>query len=185
MNPKQLTIIIVPLLLVAFVFSPISALAHVENHMPDSVAEMEYRILLEFKPKDIGTRIKLAIVLMNQNKLAEAEKEFFHSLAASPDNLQANIGLSQLRLKRHKISDALEIIKDAIEISPDTPAVYLNYGIILETANRHQEAQLMYEEGLGKLANNPNNPEAEHDRQQLENALKKIKDKITKINSTN
>ena len=185
MNPKKLTTFIASLLLITFVFSPVSARAHVEGHMPDSVAEMEYRILLEFKPRDLVIRVKLAIVLMNQDKLEEAEKEFKRALAASPRNMQAHMGLSLLRFKQHKTDEALVMIKKALEIDPDNPTIYLNYGLFLEADKRPQEARQMYREGLDKLTNNPKDPEATHNRQQLENALQKVEEKLTKINQAN
>ncbi len=169
------------MLLIALVVSTAPSLAHVEGHMPDSVAEMEYRILLEFKPNNFETRVKLAFVLMNQDKLMEAEKEFKRSLVTSPGNLQAHLGLSLLRLKQHKISAALEMIKKALEIEPDNPSVHLNYGLILEADNRPREAQQMYKAGLVKLTGKPDYPEVEHDRQQLKNALLKVAEKLTEI----
>lgn len=173
------------MLLLALAVSTAPALAHVEGHMPDSVAEMEYRILLEFKPNKFETRVKLAFVLMNQDKLKEAEKEFKRSLDASPGNLQAHLGLSLLRLKQHKINAALEMIKKAVAIEPDNPVVHLNYGLILEADNRPREARQMYREGLAKLARKTEDPEVAHDRQQLEKALQRIEDKLIKIDPAN
>jgi tetratricopeptide (TPR) repeat protein len=157
------------------------AKAHVEGHMPDSVAEMEYRIVLEFKPKDFATRVKLAMVLMNQDKQAEAEKEFEKALKTDPRNLQAHLGLSLLRLKRNRIGEALLMIEKAAKIAPDSAAVCLNYGKILEADNRPGQAAKMYNKGLGQLAADSDNPDAEHDRQQLETALRNLAEKLHKI----
>ena len=45
-------------------FSIITASAHIEQgNMPDSVAEMEYRILLEFEPDNLEVRNMLGMVL--------------------------------------------------------------------------------------------------------------------------
>jgi len=153
------------------------AQAHVGDHMPDSVAEMEYRILLEFKPNEFATRIKLAMVLMNQNKLAEAEIEFNLALAKSPRNLSAHFGLSQLKLKQKKTAAALEIIKKALEIAPENPTVYLNYGRILEADNLPEKASQIYKIGLKKWDINHKYPEAAEDRQQLYQALRNIRNK--------
>ena len=158
----------------------ISAQAHVEGHMPDSVAEMEYRIFLEFKPNNVETRVKLATVLMNQDKLAEAEKEFNRCLDKSPRNLQANMGLSQLKLKQHKTSEALNLIKKAKGIDQDNPAVYLHYGQILEANDQTLEAKQMYKAGLEKILKNPKNLEVQHDRKPLEDALQKLEEKPVK-----
>lgn len=174
-------IIIASVLLLTLFVSAAPACAHVESHMPDSVAEMEYRILLEFRPDNIETRVKLAHVLMNQDKLQEADKEFNRALATAPDNLPTHLGLSLLRLKQHKTAKALAIIKKAAELGPDTPTVYLNYGLILEADKRPQEARQMYKDGLAKLAKAPTASEAEHDRQQLEKALQKVTEALTGI----
>lgn len=155
--------------------------SHVGNHMPDPVAEMEYRILLELKPRDFTTRVKLAIVLMNLDKLSEAESEFTRSLAASPRDLAAHIGLSQLRLKQNRVKDALLVIKKALAIDPENAAVYLNFGLILEADNQPREALGRYLTGVDKLATKPKNPENLHDRQQLDNAIKNLQDKLNNI----
>jgi len=152
--------------------------AHVEGHMPDSVAEMEYRILLEFKPKDSVTRVKLAMVLINLDKLAEAEEEFERALSLDPQNLQAHIGLSILRLKQHRTDAALEMIKKAAKLAPDAPAVYLYHGRILEADHRTSEARHMYNQGLEQLAGGSENPDSEHDRRQLEKALSGLEEKL-------
>ena len=173
-------IIFPSLLLVILLFSSISAHAHVEGHMPDSVAEMEYRIFLEVKPKNFEIRVKLATVLMNQDKLAEAEKEFMRALTYSPRDLQTHIGLSQLKLKQQKINEALELIKKAKEIDRNNPSVYFNFGQILEVNKQLLEASQVYKEGLSKVAQNPKGPEAQHDKELLEEALKMVAKKLSK-----
>jgi predicted Zn-dependent protease len=171
--------------MITLVFGSRPARAHVEGHMPDSVAEMEYRILLEFKPDDYASRVKLATVLMNQEKLAEAEKEFNRVRAAAPRNLPAQLGLSRLRAKQHRTDEALKIIEKAVALAPDKPAVYLCYGAILAAANRLPEARVMYGKGLASLAAKAEDPEATDIREELEKALKELADKLTKNQSVN
>lgn len=160
------------------------ALAHVEGHMPDSVAEMEYRILLEFKPRDFAIRVKLATVLMNQDKLAEAEEEFYKALGAKPRDLQAHIGLTRLLLRQNKVSEALAMIKKAIKIAPGNAIVYLYYGLALEADKRPREAVQMYRLGLSNLEKNSTDPEYQHDRQQLQEALSKLEASLKKSGSS-
>jgi tetratricopeptide (TPR) repeat protein len=161
----------------------VPALAHVEGHMPDSVAEMEYRILLEFKPRDFAIRVKLATVLMNQDKLAEAEEEFYKALGSKPRDLQAHIGLTRLKLRQNKISDALAMIMKAVDIDPDSAIVYLYYGLTLEADKRPREAMQMYRLGLSKLEDNSSDPEELHEREQLQEALGKLEASLTKSGS--
>ena|GEM_PF-3033206 len=176
MKTQRLLFVVAAVGLLALLTIVPAANAHVENNMPDSVAEMEYRIFLEFKPKDFATRVKLATVLLNQDKLAEAEQEFENALNLDPNNLQAHLGLSILRLKQGKTGEALEIIKKALEIAPDAPSVYLNYGKILEAHNRPEQAREMYQKGLNKTAGSPENSGTGHERQQLETALRNLQD---------
>lgn len=172
-------VIIFALSLLFTLGNAIAAKGHIEGHMPDSVAEMEYRIFLEFKPNHYEIRIKLATVLMNQDKLAAAESEFNLALVASPKNPEAHIGLSKLRLKQHRITDALEFMQKALEIDPENPSVYLIYGQALEADQQPRKAGLMYKDGLTKLSQNPEDPEALHNRAILEEALRKVEGKRT------
>jgi hypothetical protein len=56
--------------------------AHVSSDsMPDSVAEVEYSIYLEFKPNDLQVRNKLGMVYYRLGKLAEADTLFSAILA--------------------------------------------------------------------------------------------------------
>jgi tetratricopeptide (TPR) repeat protein len=169
--------------LLLVILCAVPALAHVEGHMPDSVAEMEYRILLEFKPRDFATRVKLAMVLMNQDKLAEAEEEFYKALAAKPRDLQALIGLTRLKLRQNKVSEALAMIRKGIEIDSGGAIVYLYYGLALEADKRPREAMQMYQLGLSNLEDNSSDPEDLHDREQLQEALSKLEASLKKSGS--
>ena len=75
--------------------------------MPDAVAEVEYKILLEFKPRDLNTRTKLALVLIRMGKLDDAEKELVKASAQAPDDYRVFEGFIVLRLKQHKAKEAL------------------------------------------------------------------------------
>lgn len=152
-------------------------MAHVEGHMPDSVAEMEYRILLEFKPDDFISRTKLATALLNQNKLQEAGEEFERVLALAPDHLPGRVGLSLLRLRQNRVAEALVLIEKAVAQAPDNALVYLDYGKILEAAQRPREALQMYRLGLNKLEAGSGNPADLHDRPLFLDSIAKIEPK--------
>jgi len=132
--PSMKIILLSALLSFILIFGNGPVHAHVEKGMPDSVAEMEYRILLEFKPGDFASRIKLGMVLLNQNKFKEADKEFHRALTSSPENQQAYIGLSLLHLKQDQTAQALKFIKNAVSLDPENGEVYLHYGKILQSA---------------------------------------------------
>ncbi len=147
------------------------AYAHVEEgHMPDSVAEVEYKILLEFKPNNIEVRTKLAFVLIRQGKLDEAERELEKAAKKAADDPRVHEGFIVLRLKQKKLEEALELAKKAVQSSPDMPILYLHYGNVLEAQDEPTEALKLYRTGLGKIHGKKN----DHDREQLEEALKKL-----------
>ena len=61
------------------------ATAHVEKGtMPDSVAEMEYLILLEFEPDNFEVRIQLGMVLFRSEKYKEGTLSL-HTLRCNID----------------------------------------------------------------------------------------------------
>jgi tetratricopeptide (TPR) repeat protein len=93
--------------------------------------------------------------------------------------------MSLLRLKQNRTDEALQLIKKAKEIAPDYPEVYLQYGLVLESDNLPGEAMKMYSEGLKKIPADSESPEAEHDRKQLENAIKILKEKLEKSTRKN
>ena len=165
-----------------FGYGPVHA--HVEKGMPDSIAEMEYRILLEFKPGDVESRIKLGMVLLNQNKFKEADKEFHKALKSSPESQQAHIGLAILHLKQNRTDRALEFIKEALIIDPERGEVYLHYGKILQSASRNKEALQMYKLGLGKLDPSPES-EDHHHRVKIDQAIQEIEVGIKQSASIN
>jgi Tfp pilus assembly protein PilF len=117
---------------------------------------------------------------MNQDKLAEAEEEFYKALGAKPRDLQAHIGLTRLMLRQNKVPEALAMIEKGVEIAPDRAIVYLYYGLALEADKRPREALQMYKLGLGKLEKNSSDPEYQHDREQLTEALSKLEANLKK-----
>ena len=169
------------LLALSLIFGSHPAQAHVEKSMPDAAAEMEYRILLEFRPRDFTTRIKLGLVLINLNKLKEADEEFRRALQSSPGNQQAHIGLALLRLKQKQPEKALELIKKAVALDPEQGVVYLHYGKILAATTRFEEALQIYKLGFGKLDPSPTS-EDQHHRGKFEKAIHDLE--LTIIKST-
>ena len=92
--------------LIGFI-APSMSSAHIDHGgMPDSVAEMEYKILLEFEPDNYDVRTKLGDVLIRLKKYQEAREEFTAVLQKKSDYLPALIGMGQLLLKENKLFDA-------------------------------------------------------------------------------
>lgn len=145
----------IPLLLI-IILATNQALAHVEKGtMPDSVAEMEYRILLEFTPQDLATRSLLGMALLRQSKFAEAEKEFRLILKSDPKNFDALDGLGLILFKLKRNSEALQALRTAIKIRPDDIMVHLHLGLTLASDGQTEMARDTLTTGLNLLSKYP------------------------------
>mgnify|MGYP005864861593 CR=1 FL=1 len=127
------------------------ACAHIDHGgMPDSVAEMEYRILLEFEPQKHDIRNKLGDVLLRLKKYEEARVEFLAILDVVPDNLEAQIGLGQLLIHEQKWAEAEDCF---LKLQKHYPAnIELSYylGIIYKGFGDLEKAQRILNEALLK-----------------------------------
>ena len=126
--------------------------AHVSaDSMPDSVAEVEYSIYLEFKPNDLEIRNKLGMVYYRMNKLAEASREFSRILKKEPDNYDALDGMGLVKAAEQKYDEAIALHQKSIELNPNDMMVYYHLGTVLEKKNRLQEAADAYRTALKKF----------------------------------
>ncbi len=89
------------LLVVILSLMPVPALAHYEGELlPDSVAVMEYQMIISMQPNDTLTRNKLGMVYLRQNKLDKAKEQFLEILKIDPRNFDAldSLGIVSVRL---------------------------------------------------------------------------------------
>ena len=104
--------------------------AHVsENAMPDAVAEIEYRILLEFQPDSIETSNKLAMVLYRLDKLDEAVSLLQRVLELDPGNFDALDTLGLVSFKQGKTQQALEYLEKAAGLSNNDLLVHYHLAL--------------------------------------------------------
>ena len=123
--------------------------AHPETGLlPDAIAEMEYRIVLEIAPADIKTRNKLGIVYYRKNQLKEAEREFAEVLRAVPKDFDAHDGMGLVKLKENKSVEAVAWLQKAIVLNSEDTMVHHNLGLALEQTGRLREAEVSYLKGL-------------------------------------
>jgi len=130
------------ILLAVFFCSANGLQAHVtQDNMPDAVAEMEYRILLEFQPDNIETRNKLAMVLYRLGKLDEANIELQRVLELEPDNFNALDSLGLVSFKQGKNQQALKYFKAAVRINSDDILVHYHLGLVQGKLGLLEEAE--------------------------------------------
>ena len=152
--------------------------AHVEKSgMPDPVAEMEYRILLEFKPDDLATRNLLAMALLRQKKMAEAEKEFREIIRRDPNNFDAMDGLALLLMAaggKDRDSEALKLLQAAAALRPDDILVHLHLGKALAAVGQLEAARLTLQRGLDLVDTRKSFPDMEKQKSELTAALRSL-----------
>lgn len=140
------------LILLVIMLTTATVQAHVEKGtMPDSVAEMEYRILLEFTPQDKATRSLLGMTLLRQGKHLEAEKEFRLILKDNPENFDALDSLGLVLYKQKRYPEAIQHLQTAITIRPDDIMVHLHLGQTLFIAGETESARETLTTGLNLL----------------------------------
>ena len=128
---------------------PASAFAHPESgFLPDAIAEMEYKIVLDINPNDIATRNKLGIVLYRKGKLYEAEKEFSKVLDVSPGDFDAHDGMGLVKTKQKKYEEAITWFQKAIAISDEDTMVHYHLGLTYEMTGNLVSAEKSYKKAL-------------------------------------
>ncbi|HEY5973444.1 MAG TPA: tetratricopeptide repeat protein [Geobacteraceae bacterium] len=128
---------------------PGSAAAHPETgFLPDAIAEVEYKMVLEINPKDIKTRNRLGIVLYRKNRLKEAEEQFALVLRQSPSDFDGHDGMGLVKLKGKQFREAIAWFQRAIVLHDEDTLVHYNLGQSLEGGGRYDEARREYEKAL-------------------------------------
>lgn len=125
------------------------ACAHIgTDNMPDSVAMMEYRIYLEFKPDDTEVRNKLGMVYYRGKKLAEADREFSRILKQNPGDFDALDGMGLVSAAREDYDTAVRYHRQALAVDAKDMMAYYHLGVALEKKGALKEAAQAYRDSL-------------------------------------
>jgi len=146
-------------------------------YIPDPIAEMEYRILLEFTPEDTAARNKLVMVLYRLGNFKEAENELDRVLEIDPANFDALDAYGLVKIKQENYAQALECFKAAIAINPADPLVYHHLGMAQEEMGLLTDAEDSYQTALQKEKEQPKTDNGGN-LSMIEAALKNIRAKM-------
>jgi tetratricopeptide (TPR) repeat protein len=102
------------------------------DDLPDSVAIMQYRLLLYMNPDDTGPRNSLAMALYRTNELDEAEKELRHILERDPSNFDALDGLGIVLIRMEKHQEAMQCLDKAVKINEQDVMVHVHLSVLYE-----------------------------------------------------
>ena len=101
-------------------FLPLTANTHPESgHMPDKVAETEYKIAIELNPEDIESRNRLGEIFYRKGRLKKALEQFEAVLKIKSDDFDAHKGIGLSLMKQGRHSDAVKWFKKALRLRED------------------------------------------------------------------
>ena len=152
--------------------------------MPDSVAEIEYRILLEFKPGNLEVRNKLGMILYRSEKFDKAANEFNYVLKKDPENSDALTALGRVNIKLSNYQQAIGLLQKALTIKPDDMHIYYYLGQTMEMQGDLSSAEEAYKTGLSREFP-PRSEQPSEDRQELMEALQNLQERKEKTQEHN
>jgi Tfp pilus assembly protein PilF len=114
---------------------PSVASAHYEGELlPDSVAVMEYSMVISMAPRDTLTRNKLGMVYLRQNKVAKAKEQFKEILKIDPGNFDALDSMGLACDKEGRYKEAAEWYGRALKVKAGDAGVKKRYETALNKA---------------------------------------------------
>jgi tetratricopeptide (TPR) repeat protein len=169
------------MLLAVFIFNANDLQAHVtQGNMPDAIADMEYRILLEFQPDNIEARNKLAMVLYRLDKLDEALAELQRVLELEPDNFDALDTLGLVSFKQGKTQQALEYLEAAVGINSEDLLIHYHLGLVQGKLGLLDEAETSLVTALTRNRNRNDQTGKGNEIDLIEKALAEVRAKKEK-----
>jgi protein O-GlcNAc transferase len=97
---------------------------------------------------DTRQQLMLGVALLQQGKLADAEKLIQDILQRQPANFEALHLLGVIALQTGRIDRSLGLITKALRINPNVPAAHCNLAAALQRLGRHKEAVASYDKAI-------------------------------------
>lgn len=113
--------------------------------------EKAARKIVELKPEDIETRMRLAGYLREQYKYDGAIAQYEAVLERDPKNLEAIIGLGDCYVPKTQYDKALSYYKQALDLAPNAQKKVEIYGKIIASEEQRAGTQPLGPEGLEAL----------------------------------
>ncbi len=133
----------------------------IKNHSAGNISEAvkRYEYLIKSGSKDSRVFNNYSMILINHEKLNEAELLIRKAIDLNPKDAIAYSNLGGILKGFGKFSEAELLIRKAIDLNPKDTAAYSNLGGILKNVGRHEEALLFINKAI---ALNPNFADAHH-----------------------
>lgn len=108
----------------------------------DDMAEEKYGEALHLWPESTEARLGLGRLHLKRRRIAEAETQFRAVLAASPDLVEATLGVAYVQTIRggDELAEAERLVRGVLDRDASQPRAHYLLGLIHEQRNRMNEA---------------------------------------------
>jgi cellulose synthase operon protein C len=124
------------------------------QHQPDR-AVATARAQVSKYPKNVGFRIMLGTLLVDQKNLTGGEQEFKEALELDKKSSEATVKLGMAQSQRGATDQALQTYLDGSKINPKVAVLYLLAGGIYENRQDWEHAKEQYQKALDVEPENP------------------------------
>lgn len=133
----------------------------------------DYRRAIELKGDEPDYWIGMIRMLVERNRLVEADTAFAEALEANPDSSRLRSFYSEYLARRGRQEEALAQLQEAIERNPDSAQPFLSLAVHYERSGNRQAAMQALEQAK----------QAEPDSWDANNAMASIYDRMGKVES--
>ena len=131
------------------------SLAAVDRGEAGTAARDRYARLVQLDPEDIGARRAYGELLLQANRLPEAQRELEAVLAATPDDAQAHRQLVMVLSSRRQGPALASELEAAVKGEPNDLDLRMDLGAAYMALGRKAEAAAVYEEVLRRKPRHP------------------------------
>jgi Tfp pilus assembly protein PilF/peroxiredoxin len=119
----------------------------------DDMAADKYRESLQLQPGQAAAHLELGLLLLKQERLADAEEHFHIVLAEQPQSVQALLGSAFVKTLRggDELTSAERTVRDVIARNPSLPRAHYLLGLILEKRSKPEDAAASFKKAAQLL----------------------------------
>ncbi len=112
----------------------------------DEMAEEKYSEALHLWPESVEARLGLGRLHLKRRRIADAESQFRAVLAASPDLVEATLGVAFVQTVRggDELVEAERLVRGVLDRDASQPRAHYLLGLIHEQRNKMNEAAASY-----------------------------------------